>query len=1227
MRILAYGIAGDVVDECVRLAGTTTLKSLKKFIRGIIEIFGDEYLRRPTPDDIQRILPVNEARGFPGMIGSIDCMHWPWDKCQVAWQGQYTRGDQGVPTIILEAVASYDLWIWHAYFGVAGSNNDINVLNHSPAFNQFLEGQNPDVQFSVNGTSYNMGYYLADGIYPEWPREKVPASLYVSRVLLQMAKKPRSKSTVSKKQIKSKAKVRLSFNNIENLNLDAPVMSPAAAIIQEVPQTADSKGSKAMSDIVGIPPLDMDTIVEPGDLSDSADEDPDPRGNWTQVIGRKRSRSPVSTPKSPPLLQFTLEEVQPELEYWSTAVICYVLGGNPPRELLSGFVSRLWGKYKYDKISFLPNGAFFVHFPTMECKELVLKQGFPMFDNKPLVVKPWTETASLAKEKVKAVPIWIRLCGLSLKFWGESCLTKLGSLIGKFMSADGPTLDKTRLGYARLMIEVEVGQDLPNRLFFKDEKGVEQCVTVEYEWRPDVCSHCKGIGHSTDQCRKPVPGPGPQVPIVGQAPIPAPSKPVQTKVWRPVIRQKVVDKGKAPMHDEGISVSAAHPYGAPIIHNSNVLIPVSPIIQIVRQEHNPPVSPTKSYVEAVLSDTESPEKEGGGVNNNVHHSGGRVWVIWAPQMFNIQVIDSSAQQITSDVTEIATGNRFYFTVVYGFNEEASRRQLWSELQHIKDHILLPWCICGDFNVVLNFSETLGNPVTGEEIADFRQCVDYCDIMDIQAQGAFFTWNNKQDPSTRVFSRLDRCMVTEDWMRLYPDSYAYFMNEGLFDHSPIVCYRRKDAQPRKAPFKYFNMWGMDHEFKSIVQREWDKFVPGITMYQVIIKLKTLKQQLRLLNKNRYADIEKVAEVARVNLDAAQSQMHRQPGDHDIIQKEKEAAATFYSLQKARVSFLQQKAKSVWLAEGDENSAYFHRQIKARNVHNKVFQIKDVHGTQHCEPDAIEYAFLDYYQQLLGTSNPVHKVHVPTVRTGPDGYTSQFFKDSWEILGKDIFYAINNFFSTGKLLKQLNSTNITLISKIPNLSSVTDFRPIACCNTIYKCIAKLLCARLGKVLPDIVDCSQGGFIQGRNIVENVLICQDLVRLYRRKSASPRCLVKIDLRKAYDSVEWDFLHQMLLALKFPQKFIDLVMVCVTSTSYSLSLNGNTFGYFHGSRGLRQGDPLSPLLFTLCMEYLSRVLKVVGQQPDFHFHPLCGAIQLNHLLFADDLLLFSKGDELSII
>jgi hypothetical protein len=95
-------------------------------------------------------------------------MHWPLDKCPYGWKGQYTRGDHGVPTIILEAVASHDRWIWHASFGVAGSNNDINVMNQSDLFVNQLRGESPEVEFFVNGRRYTQPYYLADGIYPEW---------------------------------------------------------------------------------------------------------------------------------------------------------------------------------------------------------------------------------------------------------------------------------------------------------------------------------------------------------------------------------------------------------------------------------------------------------------------------------------------------------------------------------------------------------------------------------------------------------------------------------------------------------------------------------------------------------------------------------------------------------------------------------------------------------------------------------------------------------------------------------------------------------------------------------------------------------------------------------------------------------------------------------------------------------------------------------------------------
>ena len=118
--MLAYGSPADLMDEAFGIVETTTLECLIKFVQAIRHIYGEKYLRKPNDEDIQRLLQVGEARGFPGMLGSLDCMHWRWGNCPVAWKGQFTRGDYKVPTIMLEAVASYDRRIWHAFFGTPG---------------------------------------------------------------------------------------------------------------------------------------------------------------------------------------------------------------------------------------------------------------------------------------------------------------------------------------------------------------------------------------------------------------------------------------------------------------------------------------------------------------------------------------------------------------------------------------------------------------------------------------------------------------------------------------------------------------------------------------------------------------------------------------------------------------------------------------------------------------------------------------------------------------------------------------------------------------------------------------------------------------------------------------------------------------------------------------------------------------------------------------------------
>jgi hypothetical protein len=166
-RKLAYGISADFLDDYIRMGESTIRESLKHFVKAVVEFFGDKYLRAPNALDTARLMAMNSARGFSGMLGSIDYMHWRWDKCPTAWRGAYTGHKDG-PTMILEAVASQDLWIWHAFFALPSSLNDINVLNRSPLFQSLTSGTAPQVEYMMNGNTYTMGYYLANGIYPSW---------------------------------------------------------------------------------------------------------------------------------------------------------------------------------------------------------------------------------------------------------------------------------------------------------------------------------------------------------------------------------------------------------------------------------------------------------------------------------------------------------------------------------------------------------------------------------------------------------------------------------------------------------------------------------------------------------------------------------------------------------------------------------------------------------------------------------------------------------------------------------------------------------------------------------------------------------------------------------------------------------------------------------------------------------------------------------------------------
>nr|GEV13112.1 protein ALP1-like [Tanacetum cinerariifolium] len=148
---------------------TSAIRQLTYGVNAVMEIYGPEFLRKRTVTDIEKLYQHQEEKhGFSGMLGSFDCTNCEWFGCLYAFKGQYIRHYHGSnPFILLEAVASQDLWIWHAFFSVVGSNNDINVLYQSPLFNDLKTGRALEIPFVANDVSYPSGYYLVDGIYPE----------------------------------------------------------------------------------------------------------------------------------------------------------------------------------------------------------------------------------------------------------------------------------------------------------------------------------------------------------------------------------------------------------------------------------------------------------------------------------------------------------------------------------------------------------------------------------------------------------------------------------------------------------------------------------------------------------------------------------------------------------------------------------------------------------------------------------------------------------------------------------------------------------------------------------------------------------------------------------------------------------------------------------------------------------------------------------------------------
>ncbi|KAJ9557048.1 hypothetical protein OSB04_011662 [Centaurea solstitialis] len=649
-------------------------------------------------------------------------------------------------------------------------------------------------------------------------------------------------------------------------------------------------------------------------------------------------------------------------------------------------------------------------------------------------------------------------------------------------------------------------------------------------------------------------------------------------------------------------------------------------------------------------------------SNQMHcMHGTRIIVAWDLRKVDVVLLEMNDQVLHCEVRLHGVPDPFLCSFVYGANQRTTRRILWSSLRKFK--VLQgqkPWVLLGDFNSMLFPHDGFGGVSRrNSDMMEFGDCIEDVEIFDINYTGIQYTWCQKPAIEGGVLRKLDRVLANTEFTTRFHDASVRFLARGLSDHAPSVLSFTGGTRKWISGFKFDNFLVNDPSFFKIVHEGWTEPVEGNFMFVVLKKLKGLKSPFRKL-RSTYHNLSKRCSSLKVELEVIQIACDLDPSNTSLQEDLRILRVAYQQACRNEEVAAKQRAKIKWLAEGDSNTRFFHQVVKEKRHVQHVHSVANTEGvfvfgqdvplafTQHLkcylgeEDESVNPTMHnDLFTSRLSLTDALHMIRPISddeIRQalfqignnkapGSDGFSAKFFKKAWDIIGKDIMVAIHNFFYRGHLVRELNHTLLCLLPKSVNASSVSEFRPISCCSVLYKCISKVVVGRMKDYLDSLVGKYQSAFIPGRSIVDNIMMAHELVVGYQKEQGPPRCAFKIDIRKAYDMVNWRYLINILKGFGFHPVMIKWIEEMVTTPSFSVSLNGETHGFFHGKRGIRQGDPLSPYLFTLVMEGFSLIFKqCIEEAGNFGYHKGCETLQITHLCFADDLFVFTYGDVLSV-
>ena len=353
---------------------------------------------------------------------------------------------------------------------------------------------------------------------------------------------------------------------------------------------------------------------------------------------------------------------------------------------------------------------------------------------------------------------------------------------------------------------------------------------------------------------------------------------------------------------------------------------------------------------------------------------------------------------------------------------------------------------------------------------------------------------------------------------------------------------------------------------------------------------------------------------------------------------------------------QKSRVDWLHDGDRNTTFFQLSTIVRRWKNKVTALKDAQDQWIHDKHEVKLLLVDYFKTLFTEEEVDGPMAIPSgvcselsnedwanltrpftqsdidqavnsmgslKAPGPDGFQALFYQKNWETVAPKMYTMALDALAGKGLPPSINETFLALIPKDDNPESPSQFRPIGLCNVTYKIITKAIVNRIKAIMPKITSCTQTSFVPGRQITDNIVIVQEVLHTMRRKKSGKQYMtIKIDFEKAYDRLKWSFIRDTLVEMNFPLRLIEVIMECVTTASMRILWNGEKTESFTPSRGVTQGDPLSPYLFVLCMERLNQIIEeaiIAGNW--IPIHASRGGPLLSNLFFADDIILFAEA------